>query len=48
MPKPPSGWIGDFHSLVNKHARHTRLVAAGAVRAQLIAIVILLTGHFTF
>ena len=24
-PSPPSGWIGDFHSLVNKHARHTRL-----------------------
>ena len=24
-PSPPSGWIGDFHSLVDVHARHTRL-----------------------
>ena len=28
-PSPPSGWIGDFHSLVNMHVRHTRLKLAG-------------------
>lgn len=34
-PSPPSGWIGDFHSPVYKHARHTRFSFAGAISAPL-------------